>query len=127
MKTAFVERMTMPVKPGELLFAREIIEAVGTGHHTGADAQAHRFVCGSAALRARIADGDKAASLNLRAWALEDMRSDPRIERWRDGNYLHRVLLVAAAELPMTDNAGFDPNEFFRKVKKHLSILQKMR
>jgi hypothetical protein len=125
MKTAFMERITLPVKPGELLFALEVIEAAGTGDYTDPQAVAHRFVHGSVALREHIADQDKAASLNSRAWALSYMYSDPRIERWTKGNYRHHALLVAAAELPMTDNARFNPNDFFAELKKLSSVLRK--
>jgi hypothetical protein len=116
MKTAFVEKMTMPVKPGELMFAMDVIEAVGTGNRTGAQAGAYRFARGASALMEHIKDTDKAASLNLRAWAFADVVRDERIERWRKGPYLHNAVFVAAAELSMTDHGGFDPNDFFNRV-----------
>ena len=50
MKTALVERITVPVRPGELLFAMGVVEAVGDGGGTGMQAGAYRFYRGGTAL-----------------------------------------------------------------------------
>lgn len=117
MRTPDVERMTAPVTPWELWFAMRLIGAVGTGNRTGPEAGAHRFARGGVALSELVGDRGKAASLNLRAWAVSDMVKDERIKDWSRGTDLHLALFVAAAELPMTDDGGFDANDFFQRVK----------
>lgn len=114
MKTAFVEKITAPVKPGELIFAMDVIEAIGNGNGQ----PAYRFLHGISALKRYIDDEGKAASLHTRAWALSDMLSDKRIEHWRKGEYIHNSLFVVAAEMPMTDHGGFDADDFFRRVEE---------
>jgi hypothetical protein len=118
MKTAFVEKITAPVKSGELIFAWDVIQAVGTGNRTGAQGGALRFVRGLHALKQYIQDEGKAGSLNTRAWALNDLLSDERIQPWRKGEYIHNSLFVVAAEMPMTDHGEFDAGDFFRRVEE---------
>jgi uncharacterized protein YchJ len=118
MKTPFVERMTVPVKPGELIFAMEVIEAVGDGNRPAELAAAYRFAQGGAALAKLIKDKHKAASLNLRSWAYSDMLHQQQIQAWSAGHKVHPALFVAAATMDMNDHGNFDPNEFFNKVEE---------
>lgn len=113
MKTEFMEKITAPVKPGEFLFALDVIDAIGNGNRPG-----YRFIHSIGALKKYIDDEGKVGSLNSRVWAFTDMLREDRVVEWKKGTNVHSALFVAAAELPMTDRASFHPDDFYAKVRE---------